>query len=56
LFPLLVPALLAAVKSTSLVIEGDPMGDLGSWLALLCAFNLVYWSLCFVLFALVVEE
>jgi heme exporter protein B len=56
LFPLIVPALLAAVKATMLVLEGDPMNQLGSWLALLGAFNLTYWSLCFVLFPRVVEE
>jgi heme exporter protein B len=56
LFPLIVPALLAAVKATMLVIDGDPMGQLGSWLMLLGAFNVTYWSLCFVLFPRVVEE
>ncbi len=56
LFPLIVPALLAAVKATSLVILGDPMGQLGSWLRLLAAFDAIYWSLCGVLFGRVVED
>ncbi len=55
LFPLIVPALLAAVKATSLVMQGDPMGQLGSWLTLLLCFDLIYWSLCGVLFERVVE-
>jgi len=46
LFPLIVPVLLASVKATSLVILGDPMGQVGSWLGLLVAFNAIYWSLC----------
>jgi heme exporter protein B len=56
LFPLIVPALLASVKATSLVILGDPMNQSGSWLALLGAFDLIYWSLCGLLFGRVVEE
>ena len=55
LFPLVVPVIVAAVKTTSLVMLGDPMDQSGSWLALLACFNLVYWSLCGVLFGRVVE-
>ncbi len=56
LFPLVVPALLSSVKATALVLTGDPMGQLGSWLGLLTAFNLIYWSLCGLLFGRVVED
>ena len=56
LFPLVVPVILAAVKSTSLLILGDPMGQLRAWTVLLVAFNLVYWSLCGLLFDRVVED
>src|SRR5690606_38029767 len=35
LFPLVVPALLAAAKGTGVVMEGDPMGQGPSWLGLL---------------------
>jgi heme exporter protein B len=56
LFPLVVPVLLAAVKATSLVIIGDPMGQANSWVGLLVAFNAIYWSLCGLLFGRVVEE
>ncbi len=56
LFPLIVPVLLASVKATSLLILGDPMGQIGSWLGLLAAFNAIYWSLCGLLFGRVVEE
>jgi heme exporter protein B len=55
LFPLVVPVVVAAVKTTSLVMLGDPMNQAGSWLVLLGCFNLVYWSLCGVLFGRVVE-
>jgi heme exporter protein B len=56
LFPLIVPALLASVKSTSLVVLGDPMGELRSWLVLLIAFDLIYWSLCGLLYGRVVDS
>lgn len=56
LFPLIVPALLASVKATSLAILGDPMQQSRSWIALLGAFDLVYWSLCGLLYGKVVEE
>ena len=55
LFPLVVPAVLAAVKATSLVLLGDPMNQAGSWLALLALFDLVFWGLSGVLFTWVVE-
>jgi heme exporter protein B len=56
LFPLIVPALLASVKATSYVILGDPMNQAGSWLALLAAFDLIYWSLCGMLYERVIED
>jgi len=56
LFPLLIPALVAAAKATSLALEGDPMLQFGSWLGLLASFDLIYWSLGFALFPLVVED
>jgi heme exporter protein B len=56
LFPLVVPALLAAVKATSLLVLGDPMGQLRSWLTLLLAFDALYWALCGLMFQHVVED
>ena len=56
LFPLEVPVLLAGVRGMSLVQGGDPMSQLGGWIGLLVAFDVIYWSLCGVLFPYVVEE
>lgn len=56
LFPVLIPSLLAAVKATSLIVEGDPMAQLGSWSGLLVGFNVVYWVLGSLLFGRVIEE
>lgn len=56
LFPLIVPVLLASVKATSLAVLGDPMEQSGPWIALLAAFDLIYWSLCGLLYGRVVED
>jgi heme exporter protein B len=56
LFPLVVPVLLAAVKATSLLILGDPMSQLRSWIMLLTAFAVVHWSIGGLLFGRVVED
>jgi heme exporter protein B len=56
LFPLIVPALLASVKATSLAILGDPMEEAKMWMVLLVAFDLIYWSLCGLLYGRVIEE
>lgn len=56
LFPLIVPALLASVKATSLIVLGDPMNQSKAWIELLIAFDAIYWSLCGLLFGRVVED
>jgi len=56
LFPLVVPVLLAAVKATSLLVLGDPMGQIRPWATLLAAFAVIHLSLCGLLFGRVVDE
>lgn len=56
LFPLVVPVLLAAVKGTSLALLGDPMKQSQSWMTILVCFDLIYWSLCAILFGRVIDE
>lgn len=56
LFPLVVPVLLSAVKATSLLILGDPMGQVRAWVLLLLAFDAIHWALCGFLFDRVVED
>ncbi len=56
LFPLVVPVLIASVKSTSLLLTGDPMGQLRPWALLLVSFDAIHWSLCGLLFGRVVED
>jgi heme exporter protein B len=56
LFPLVVPVLIAAVKATSLLMLGDPMGQVQAWVVLLVGFDAIHWSLCGLLFGRVVED
>lgn len=56
LFPMLMPLLVASAKGTALILEGDPMGQLRSWVLLLSAFSLIYWALGFVLFPRIIDD
>ena len=56
LFPLVVPALMAAARGTTVVMEGDPQGQAPAWLAVLVIFNLIHWSMSTVLFGYVTES
>jgi heme exporter protein B len=41
MLPVLAPLLLGAVKATSAALAGDPFGELGAWLQLLAAFDVI---------------
>jgi heme exporter protein B len=41
MLPVLAPLLLGAVKATTAALGGDPFGELGAWLQLLVAFDVV---------------
>lgn len=56
LFPVLVPGLLASVRASSLIMQGDPMDQVGSWLALLGIFDALYWILCTLMYGRVIED
>ena len=56
LFPLVVPAILAAANGTTKVMEGDPMNQAPSWIGILAVFNLIHWSLSGLLYGWVLED
>ncbi len=56
LFPVIVPAMLAAVKLTGGILDNAPFEDVSHWLALLVAFDLIFIAASFMLFEFVVEE
>ena len=41
MLPVLAPLLLATVKATAAALAGDPLGELGAWLQLLVAFDVL---------------
>jgi hypothetical protein len=43
LFPMLVPLLVAAVQATGAILNGDLMGQLGSWIRLLIVFDVIFF-------------
>jgi heme exporter protein B len=56
LFPLVVPALLAASNATAKLFEGDPMEQATSWMALVAAFDAIHWSLGALLYGRILED
>ncbi len=56
LFPILLPVLIAGIRSTIGLLEGDTLADLTNWLQLLAFFDLLYIVVAFVTFDHVVEE
>ena len=56
LFPIQVPVVVAAVKATALVLRGDPMGELGSWVKLLVAIDVVLVTVCVLTFEYIIED
>ena len=56
LFPLVVPALLAASMSTSRLFEGDAMEVAPSWISVLVLVNCVHWSFPALLYGRIFED
>jgi heme exporter protein B len=56
LLPLMVPVLIAAVKTTGGLIEGGTLAELGGWVRLLVAYDLVIVAVSMLTFGYVVEE
>ncbi|BCY17774.1 cytochrome C biogenesis protein CcmB [Leptolinea sp. HRD-7] len=56
LFPLALPVLLAAVRSTGMLLSGFPLTDARFWVDMLTAFDVIFAVLGWMLFDYVVEE
>ena len=56
LFPLLTPGLVAAVKGSTLILWGDPMGELRIWVQLLVVWVAIFSALCTLLASKVLES
>ena len=55
-YPLVIPVLMASVKSMDLILNGDPMGQMRPWTMVLVAFATIYWALGGLLFPFAIEE
>jgi len=56
LFPVVVPVLIAAVKSTGSVLSQRPWDEFAHWINLLVAFDVIFFVVCLLTFDYVVEE
>lgn len=56
LFPALVPVILGAVNATTLVLSADAVGEIGVWIRLLAAFDVIFFVVCTWIFPIALEE
>jgi heme exporter protein B len=56
LFPVVVPAMIAAVKATGGILDGQIFSEMAHWLRLLVAFDVIFLAISFMTFDYVVEE
>jgi heme exporter protein B len=56
LFPIAVPVLIAATKSTGQVLDGQSLSEVYSWLRLLLAFDIIFIVIAWLGFEYVLEE
>mgnify|MGYP001813404780 FL=1 len=56
LLPVAAPVLIAAVKATAGILDGQPMADIARWLQLLAAFAVLFPAVAFMTFDYVVKE
>lgn len=56
LFPVMVPVILAAAKSSSHVLDGRSLGEGSSWLLLLVVYDVIFLAISIMTFDFVLEE
>jgi heme exporter protein B len=56
LFPVVVPAMIAAVKATGGILDGQAFSEIAHWVRLLAVFDVVFLAISFMTFDYVVEE
>lgn len=56
LFPIIVPVIIAAVKSTGKILAASSLAEISSWLRLLIGFDLIFIILSYLTFEYVLEE
>jgi heme exporter protein B len=56
LFPVTIPVILAAVKSTAFLVNAKPLAEIMPWIRILIGFDLIFTTLCSFLYKYVVED
>ena len=56
LFPLMVPVLISAVRSTGQLMAGSDFGEVANWIRMLIVYDLVFLVACFIVYDFVMEE
>ena len=56
LLPFMVPPLIAAVQVTSRLLADRPLSEMWGWLRLLALYDIVFVTLCTMIFSAVVDE
>jgi heme exporter protein B len=56
IFPLLVPLVIAAAHSSTLLLDGKSLGEAGLWPWLLVVYDVVFLAVSFIVFDFVVED
>ena len=56
LLPFMVPPLIAAVQVTSRLLANRPLSEMWGWLRLLALYDIVFVTLCTMIFSAVVDE
>jgi heme exporter protein B len=56
LFPIVVPLMIAAVKITGGLLDGQPLLEMRNWLNLLVGFDIIFLTVSYMTFDYVVEE
>ena len=56
MLPIILPLLLAAVKASTSTLNADPQADWMTWVQIVAGLDLIYLTLCVLLFEYVIEE
>lgn len=56
LFPMVIPALIASVEATGIILRGETLAEAWDWLKILAAFDVIVIVASFVTFEFVLEE
>jgi heme exporter protein B len=56
LFPLVVPVVIAAVKASGGILQGQEFSEIRTWINLLLVYDVIFIAISFMFFEYVVEE